>query len=607
MRLYRSGAESGSTARLKLYRRGRPIPLSDCLPVLEHMGVRVMEERPFRIEPRGDAAYVQDFLLAEPDGRPIEVEAMQSDFEETFARVWAGEVEDDGFNALVVHAGLAPRQVAILRAYGKYLRQMAVPFSQELIERTLARHPPIARHLVDLFATRFDPAATGREGRAATRLRAALDAALEAVASLDEDRVLRHYVNLVEATVRTNFFQSDESGRPKLCLVLKLDGRAIEGLPRPRPRFEIFVYSPRFEGVHMRGGRVARGGLRWSDRREDFRTEILGLMKAQMVKNAVIVPVGAKGGFVVKRPPDQGGRDAVQSEGVACYELFINGLLDVTDNLIEGEVVPPRDLVRHDADDPYLVVAADKGTATFSDLANGIARARGFWLDDAFASGGSVGYDHKKMGITARGAWESVKRHFREIGTDIQTRDFTVVGIGDMSGDVFGNGMLLSRHIKLVGAVQPPAHLPRSRPRPADQLSRAAAPVPQGRVAVDRLRFRPDLGGWRRLRSPGEVDPPGARSQAAAWRRHRYHDPQPPHHGSPQGACRPAVERRHRHLRQGAVREPCRGRRPRQRRRPHRRRRAPLQGGRRGRQSRPDPARTRRIRGARRPHQQRRH
>ena len=452
VRLYRSGAESGSAARLKLYRRGRPIPLSDCLPVLEHMGVRVMEERPFRIEPRGDAAYVQDFLLAEPDGRPIEVEAMQSDFEETFARVWAGEVEDDGFNALVVHAGLAPRQVAILRAYGKYLRQMAVPFSQELIERTLARHPPIARHLVDLFATRFDPAATGREGRAARRLRAAFDAALEAVASLDEDRVLRHYVNLVEATVRTNFFQSDESGRPKLCLALKLDGRAIEGLPRPRPRFEIFVYSPRFEGVHMRGGRVARGGLRWSDRREDFRTEIFGLMKAQMVKNAVIVPVGAKGGFVVKRPPVQGGRDAVQGEGVACYELFINGLLDVTDNLVEGEVVPPRDLVRHDADDPYLVVAADKGTATFSDLANGIARARGFWLGDAFASGGSVGYDHKKMGITARGAWESVKRHFREIGTDIQARDFTVVGIGDMSGDVFGNGMLLSRHIKLVGA-----------------------------------------------------------------------------------------------------------------------------------------------------------
>ena len=451
VRLYRSGAESESTVRVKLYRRGQPIPLSDCLPVLEHMGVRVMEERPFRIEPRGDAAYVQDFLLAEPDGRPIDVEAMRSDFEETFARVWAGEVEDDGFNALVVHAGLGPRQVAILRAYGKYLRQMAVPFSQEMIERSLVRHPPIARHLVDLFAARFDPAATGREGRATTRLRVALDAALEAVANLDEDRVLRHYVNLVEATLRTNFFQSD-GGRPKPCLALKLDGRAIEGLPLPRPLFEIFVYAPRFEGVHLRGGHVARGGLRWSDRREDFRTEILGLMKAQTVKNAVIVPVGAKGGFVVKRPPGQGGRDAVQDEGVACYELFVNGLLDVTDNLVEGEVVPPRDLVRRDADDPYLVVAADKGTATFSDLANGIARARGFWLGDAFASGGSVGYDHKKMGITARGAWESVKRHFREIGTDIQARDFTVIGIGDMSGDVFGNGMLLSRRIKLVGA-----------------------------------------------------------------------------------------------------------------------------------------------------------
>ena len=452
VRLYRPAAESASTVRVKLYRRGQPIPLSDCLPVLEHMGVRVLEERPFRIRPSGGGACIQDLLLAEPDGRPIDIETIRADFEETFARVWTGEVEDDGFNALVVHAGLGPRQVTVLRAYGRYLRQMAVPFSPELIERSLIRHPPIARQLVDLFAARFDPAATAREGRATTRLRVALDAALEAVASLDEDRVLRHFVNLVEATLRTNFFQSDESGRPKPCLALKLNGGAIEGLPPPRPRFEIFVYAPRFEGVHLRGGHVARGGLRWSDRREDFRTEILGLMKAQTVKNAVIVPVGAKGGFVLKRPPGQGGRDAVQDEGVACYELFVNALLDVTDNLVEGEVVPPPDLVRRDGDDPYLVVAADKGTATFSDLANGIARAHGFWLGDAFASGGSVGYDHKKMGITARGAWESVKRHFREIGTDIQVRDFTVVGIGDMSGDVFGNGMLLSRHIKLVGA-----------------------------------------------------------------------------------------------------------------------------------------------------------
>ncbi len=450
--LYRSGAETENMVRVKLYRRGQPIPLSDCMPVLEHMGVRVIEEHPFRIEPDGNAVSIQDFLLAEPNGNPIDIDAMRSDFEETFARVWAGEVEDDGFNALVVHARLGPRQVTILRAYGKYLRQIAVPFSQELMERSLVSHPPIARNLVDLFIARFDPAATGREGRTTTRLLVAIDTALEAVDSLDEDRIIRHYVNLIEATVRTNFFQCDEIGRPKPYLSLKFDSQAIEGLPLPRPLFEIFVYAPRLEGIHLRGGRIARGGLRWSDRREDFRTEILGLMKAQMVKNAVIVPVGAKGGFVSKRLPEQRGRDAVLTEGMACYELFVSGLLDLTDNLVDDEVVAPRDLVRRDADDPYLVVAADKGTATFSDLANDIARARGFWLDDAFASGGSVGYDHKKMGITAKGAWESVKRHFREIGVNIQTQDFTVVGIGDMSGDVFGNGMLLSRHIKLVGA-----------------------------------------------------------------------------------------------------------------------------------------------------------
>jgi glutamate dehydrogenase len=351
-----------------------------------------------------------------------------------------------------LRAELDAREVSIVRAYAKYMRQVGSTFSDAYIERAVTGNPGLARQLIELFVARFHPAGAPARATHCEALLREIETALDQVPNLDEDRILRQFLGVITATVRTNYFRRDTNGRPLPYLSFKLDPNRVPGLPEPKPMFEIWVYSPRVEGVHLRGGRVARGGLRWSDRREDFRTEVLGLMKAQMVKNAVIVPVGSKGGFVVKNPPPATDREAVMSEGVACYRTFLRGLLDVTDNRVGGAIVPPPDVVRHDSDDPYLVVAADKGTATFSDYANGIARDYGFWLDDAFASGGSVGYDHKKMGITARGAWESVKRHFRETGVDTQSTDFTVVGIGDMSGDVFGNGMLLSRHIRLIAA-----------------------------------------------------------------------------------------------------------------------------------------------------------
>ncbi|HLJ08565.1 MAG TPA: NAD-glutamate dehydrogenase domain-containing protein, partial [Acidimicrobiia bacterium] len=361
---------------------------------------------------------------------------------------------NDGFNRLVLGAGLTGREVAILRAYSKYLRQVGSAFSQAYMERTLAGNPHIARLLVELFHARFDPARLPDPEDEASGLGKRLEAAIDAVASLDEDRILRSFLALVQATLRTNWFQSHPAGHP---VAFKLDPAQVPDLPLPRPRYEIFVCSPRVEGVHLRGGRVSRGGLRWSDRREDFRTEVLGLMKAQMVKNAVIVPVGAKGGFVLKRPPaaPAGGtadREALAAEVAACYRDFVSALLDLTDNIAGGEVVHPPAVYAYDSDDPYLVVAADKGTATFSDLANSISAEYGFWLGDAFASGGSSGYDHKKMGITAKGAWESVKRHFRDFGVDADTAPITVAGIGDMSGDVFGNGMLCSRSLRLVAA-----------------------------------------------------------------------------------------------------------------------------------------------------------
>ncbi len=445
----------------KIYNPGHPVPLSDILPMLENMGLRVIEETPYRIEPRGgDGDYwIHDFSMRSRRGGEIDVAEVKNLFQTAFAKVWFGEVENDRFNALVLEAELTWREVAILRAFCKYLRQAGITFSQAYMEETLGCNPDLAQALVKLFHARLDPVAEkGREKRVAA-IEARIAHGLDAVANLDEDRIIRRFLNLVRATLRTNYYQrigvrrgNDGSGAPKPYLSFKFRSGEIAALPLPRPWVEVFVYSPRMEGVHLRGGRVARGGIRWSDRREDFRTEILGLMKAQTVKNAVIVPVGAKGGFVVKHPPAEGGREALMEEVIACYKTLMNGLLDITDNLSGGKVVPPPDVLRHDDDDPYLVVAADKGTATFSDIANGVAAEYGFWLDDAFASGGSSGYDHKKMAITARGAWESVTRHFRELGLDTQSTDFTCVGIGDMSGDVFGNGMLLSTHLRLVGA-----------------------------------------------------------------------------------------------------------------------------------------------------------
>ena len=455
MDLYRKAGAAPHQLHFKTFVRGTPVPLSDVLPMLENMGLRVIGEVPYRVEPEGeDEIWLHDFNMTVVGNAEIDLAGVRDAFHEAFAQVWHGAMEDDGFNKLVLLAGLTARQITMLRAYAKFLRQAAIPFSQSYMEETLARNPAITRGLAELFEARFDP---GVERKAAIahsmKIRQRILEQLEEVSNLDEDRIIRRFLNAIDATLRTSFHQLDEEGRLLDRLSFKFDSQAIEELPLPKPYREIFVYSPRVEGVHLRFGKVARGGLRWSDRREDFRTEILGLVKAQQVKNAVIVPVGSKGGFVVKRPPPpDAGRDAFQAEGIACYRAFISGLLDLTDNLKGNKVVPPRNVVRWDDDDPYLVVAADKGTATFSDIANAVSIDYGHWLDDAFASGGSAGYDHKKMGITARGAWESVKRHFRELGKDSQTEDFTCLGVGDMSGDVFGNGMLLSKHIKLIGA-----------------------------------------------------------------------------------------------------------------------------------------------------------
>ena len=451
MNLYAGSESSPIPLRLRVFHLGEPIPLSLSLPMLEHMGVKVLEELNYKVDPAGmPPVYVHDFGMSYAGELKVEVARIKDGFEEAFARVWNGEIENDDFNRLVLRANLSWREIAVLRAYCKYLRQTGFTFSQAYMEQALSANADIAKKLVELFIARFDPASIAEAGVNVLVLTTEIDNALDSVENLDEDRILRRFLALIRATVRTNYFQKGAGGVAKSYTSFKFNPSLIPGLPEPKPMFEIYVYSTRVEGVHLRGGKVARGGLRWSDRMEDFRTEILGLIKAQMVKNTVIVPVGSKGGFVVKQPPAE--RESLLEEGIACYQTFLRGLLDLTDNLVAGKIVPPEDLVCHDADDPYLVVAADKGTASFSDIANGVSTEYGFWLDDAFASGGSTGYDHKKMGITARGAWESVKRHFRELGVNTQTTDFTVIGIGDMSGDVFGNGMLLSRHIKLLGA-----------------------------------------------------------------------------------------------------------------------------------------------------------
>ncbi len=460
VRLYRPLGAAAGLLRFKIYSLAK-VPLSDSLPVLERMGARVLDEHPYLIADGGPAAsatpseggsgvWIHDLGLQL--GAEVELSAVRARFEALFAAVWRGDVESDDLNRLALSTSLDARAIAVLRAYTRYFKQLGFAFSQAYVEATLNRHAAIAQELIKLFHARFDPSVRSGRDENVAALAFSIEKHLGEVASLDDDRILRQFFQTIEATLRTNAWQTAEDGQLKSYLSFKLNPREVPGVPEPKPLFEIWVYSPRVEGVHLRGGKVARGGLRWSDRREDFRTEILGLVKAQQVKNTVIVPVGSKGGFVLKAAPSASDREAYLAEGVACYKTFLRGLLDVTDNIVKGAVVPPAKVVRHDADDPYLVVAADKGTAAFSDYANAVSAEYGFWLGDAFASGGSVGYDHKKMGITARGAWESVKRHFRALGVDTQSTPFTVAGIGDMSGDVFGNGMLLSPHIQLVAA-----------------------------------------------------------------------------------------------------------------------------------------------------------
>jgi glutamate dehydrogenase len=454
MVLYQPGLNANEL-RFRVYSLGAAIPLSASLPMLENMGVRVESERSYVIARHTQPAiHIHDFGLSHRFAN-LNLDHVKAKFEDAFGRIWSRAVENDGFNRLTLAASIESDEIVMIRALAKYLKQAGFTFSQSYIEQTLANHAAITAALVNLFHLRFKPSPNlkldDRTNASNTKI-SEIEALLEDVANADEDKILRRFLSVIEAALRTNYYQKDKTGNKKSYLSIKLESAKVPELPEPRPLYEIFVYSPRVEGIHLRGGKVARGGLRWSDRPEDFRTEVLGLVKAQMVKNAVIVPVGSKGGFVLKAAPPANEREAYMKEGVACYQTFLRGLLDLTDNMVKGKIVAPMNVVRHDADDPYLVVAADKGTATFSDYANAISAEYGHWLGDAFASGGSVGYDHKKMGITAKGAWESVKRHFREINHNTQTTDFTVAGVGDMSGDVFGNGMLLSKHIRLVAA-----------------------------------------------------------------------------------------------------------------------------------------------------------
>ena len=495
--LYRPRTRVTGIIRFKIFKRDRSVPLSDVLPMLEDLGLHIVSERPYELKfEQGRSVWVQDFDMVYGRGTELELEVVRENFQQAFENIWRGITTSDGFNRLILACHLHWRQVKGIRAYCKYLLQTGITYSQAYMEETLARHPLMARLLVELFDAMFNPVRDDesefRKELESKNLQRALMGfalakgsqdkvfleyidklvvarqldrdkqivaikklfmiSLTRVKSLDEDRILHAFYEVIKATLRTNFFLEDEQGELLEYMSFKLDSAKVPDLPRPRPFREIWIFSSEVEGIHLRGGTVARGGLRWSDRKEDFRTEVLGLMKAQNVKNTIIVPVGAKGGFVVKNLPANGSRDAVVATITRAYEIYINGLLDITDNLDEEKIIPPAGLIRRDGDDPYLVVAADKGTASFSDTANAIALERGFWLGDAFASGGSVGYDHKGMAITARGAWEGVKRHFRELGKNIQAEPFSVVGIGDMSGDVFGNGMLLSRQIKLRAA-----------------------------------------------------------------------------------------------------------------------------------------------------------
>jgi glutamate dehydrogenase len=451
--LYRPADSGNDHLNFKTFQRDYPLYLSKVLPVLEDMGTDVHSERPYHATVKGIGDFwIQDFVLHYDGASELDIDAAAARFQDCFRHVLGGIAENDGFNRLVLGAGLDWRETTLIRCYAKYLTQLGIPFSQHYMENVLAAHADLAGKLLDQFQFQFDPSIKKKDrDNELPLIKRAIRRGVAGARNLDEDRILSAFAGAVSATLRTNYYQTDDVGDPKSYISIKLDSEQIPEVPLPRPKFEIFVYSPRVEGVHLRGGDIARGGIRWSDRREDFRTEVLGLMKAQVVKNTVIVPTGAKGGFVPKHLPD-GAREEVMAEAIGCYKTFISGLLDLTDNIVSGKIVAPGKVVRRDVGDPYLVVAADKGTATFSDIANGLSADYEFWLDDAFASGGSDGYDHKKMGITARGAWEAVRRHFREQGINVQTDPFTVVGIGDMSGDVFGNGMLLSKKIKLVAA-----------------------------------------------------------------------------------------------------------------------------------------------------------
>lgn len=445
--------DSGAELRFKIFSLGKQLLLSDVDPILENLGLNIISEKTFKLQVDDEQQiWLHDFSLFRKHRNGKFDVAITDKFEDAFRAIWEGQCDDDAFNALVTTAGMHWRDVALLRAYAAYLKQIQFGYVTNFIAETLAQHQNIAQDLLQLFYVLFDPQQTDTNERASKRLRQKILSSVDEVVNLAEDSVLRAILELLEATLRSNFFQLDKNSEPKNYFSFKFNPQAIEAMPRPKPRFEIFVYSRQVEGVHLRGGKVARGGLRWSDRSEDYRTEVLGLVKAQQVKNAVIVPVGAKGGFIVRQPIPNADRKQQMEQGISCYKTFISGLLDLTDNIVEGEVVGPTNLKHQDEEDTYLVVAADKGTASFSDIANGVADDYNFWMGDGFASGGSYGYDHKAMGITAKGAWVSVQRHFRELGVNVQKEDFTVLGIGDMSGDVFGNGMLLSRHIRLVAA-----------------------------------------------------------------------------------------------------------------------------------------------------------
>ena len=517
-RLFRLPEDPKNHVHFKVFHPGEAVPLSAILPLLDNLALWVATELPYEVRPaNGTVVFIHDFTLVRRTGRPFDLEALAETFPAAFDQIWSRETENDGFNRLVTRAVLTWREVVILRAYARYLRQAATA-SQAAMYRTLSAHPPLARKLVELFAAKFDPDRPAGSDERAASLVAEIEQALvsqEEKVTPDEQRIFDVYLDAFNATLRTNFYQRDEDDRPKSYLSFKLDAGKLPFLAPPRQLFEVFVYSTRMEGIHLRGGKVARGGIRWSDRRDDFRTEVLGLVKTQKVKNSVIVPVGSKGGFVLKNPPPATDREAFQAEGIECYKLLIRGLLDLTDNRVGDEVLPPSRVVRYDEDDPYLVVAADKGTATFSNIANALSLEYGFWLGDAFASGGGAGYDHKGMGITARGAWEAVERHFRELdpAKDIQTEDFTVAGVGDMSGDVFGNGMLLSPHIRLIAAFDHRHIFVDPDPDAASTFVERRRLFDLGRSSwadYDRERLSPGGGIWPRTVGSIDLSPQAA-------------------------------------------------------------------------------------------------